>query len=164
MTRVILAGALVLALTGCARAPESLLVGAFAGDLPCADCPGMATTLTLVRKDSGWAEGRYLMVQDYRERAVPPLVTTGEWTTLRGAADDPDATVYQLDPDNPEGSQNFRKEGAGRVRALTQALRPFPEGLPQTLYRKDYDLPDDKAVDCLRRGGLPRTGGVCAKP
>jgi copper homeostasis protein (lipoprotein) len=159
-----LAGVLMLGLAGCKPAPEPLLVGAFEGDLPCADCPGLATRLTLVRRDSGWAEGRYVMVQVYRERAVPPLVTTGEWTTLRGDADGPDATVYQLDPDKPEGSQNFRKEGEDVVRALGQTLRPYPAGLPQTLVRKTDDLPDDKAVDCLRGGGVPRTGGACAKP
>jgi copper homeostasis protein (lipoprotein) len=163
MKRTLLAGALVLALAGCKPAPEPLLVGAFEGDLPCADCPGMATRLTLVRRDSGWAEGRYLMVQVYRERAAAPLLTTGEWTTLRGDADDPDATVYQLDPDKPEGAQNFLKDGEHQIRALNPMLRPYPAGLPQTLKRKAYDLPDDKAVDCLRGGGIPRTGGVCAR-
>ena len=77
MTRKAALVALLLMLAACKPAPEPLLVGVFAGDLPCADCPGLATRLTLVRKDSGWAEGRYLMVQTYRERNVPPLESNG---------------------------------------------------------------------------------------
>jgi hypothetical protein len=179
--RIILAVVLTLALSGCKPAPqapaqpppiaaaaptgpEPLLLGVFAGDLPCADCPGMATRLTLVRKDSGWAEGRYLMTQTYRERDVPPLVTTGEWTTLRGDAENLDAVVYQLDPDKDNGGELFRKEGERAVRALTPAMRPFPAGMPQTLALQAAGLPNDAAVNCLRGGGIPKDGGVCAKP
>jgi hypothetical protein len=181
MKRIVLAGALMLALAGCKPAPEPaakpppsaaaapmpsepLLIGVFAGDLPCADCPGMATRLTLVRRDSGWAEGRYLMTQTYRERDVPQLVRTGDWTTLRGDAENPDAVVYQLDPDRDNGGELFRKEGEQIVRALTPAMRPFPAGLPQTLERQTSNLPDETAVNCLRGGGVPQTGGACAKP
>ena len=62
--------------------------GVYAGLMPCGDCSGMQTTLTLVRKASGWAEGRYLLRQTYVGRRVPPLVKTGDWTTLRGSAAD----------------------------------------------------------------------------
>ncbi len=181
MKRMSLTGVLVLALAGCkpalepaAKPPpsaaatptpsEPLLVGVFAGDLPCADCPGMATRLTLVRKDSGWAEGRYLLTQAYRERDVPPLVRTGDWTTLRGDAENPDAVVYQLDPDKDNGGELFRKEGEQTVRALTPAMRPFPAGMPQTLERRTSNLPDDVAVNCLRGGGISKAAGVCERP
>ncbi len=181
MKRMILACALAAALSGCKPAPkqavpapppaaaaptpsEPLLVGVFAGDLLCADCPGLATTLTLVRKDSGWAEGRYLMVQTYRERPVPPLVTSGEWTTLRGDANDPDATVYQLDPDMAAGGELFRKEGEQTLRALTPDMRPFPAGMPQTLARQSADPATDAVVVCLHGGGTPKAAGVCERP
>jgi copper homeostasis protein (lipoprotein) len=181
-TTAIAAAALALVLSGCKPAPqpaakppalaaaaaptalEPLLVGVFAGDLPCADCPGMATRLTLVRKDTGWAEGRYLLVQTYRERAVPSLVKTGDWTTLRGDADDPDASVYQLDPDKDAGGELFRKDGEQTLRALTPAMRPFPAGLPGTLTRQTVGLPNEAAVGCLRGGGIPKADGVCARP
>ena len=119
--------------------------------------------VTLVRKDHGWAEGRYLMVQSYRERDVAPLVRTGDWTTLRGDAEDPDAVVYQLDPEKESGGELFRKEGEQTVRALTPAQRPFPAGLPQTLARQTTDLPTDAAVSCLRGGGTPKDGDVCSR-
>jgi copper homeostasis protein (lipoprotein) len=170
--------ATLLMLGGCKPAPEPaakappaaapapsepLLVGVFAGDLPCADCPGMATRLTLVRKDGGWAEGRYLLVQTYRERDVAPLVRAGDWTTLRGDAEDPDAVVYQLDPDKDNGGELFRKDGEQALRALTPAMRPFPAGLPQTLARQTEGLPDEAEIDCLRSGKPVGAGGVCSK-
>ncbi len=182
MKVAIVAGALFLALTGCKPAPEPaakppppaaaaspairepLLVGVFAGDLPCADCPGIATTLTLVRKDSGWAEGRYLLTRTYRDRPAPPFVSTGDWTTLRGDAENPDAVVYQLDPDKDAGGELFRKQGEQALVALTPAMRPFPAGMPGTLTRQTASLPNAAAVDCLRGGGVPQAGGVCAKP
>jgi copper homeostasis protein (lipoprotein) len=159
---------LALALSGLATAcatpgpAEPLLVGVFAGTLPCADCPGIATELTLVRKGPGWAEGRYLMRMTYLERSVDPLVQTGEWTTLRGDAADPDAVVYELDPDRPERARHFVKRGETAVQALDRELKPWPSSLPSTLARRTEALPGPSAVDCLRGGGLPGPGAGCA--
>jgi hypothetical protein len=148
---------------GCAAptAAEPLLVGVFAGTLPCADCPGVAAELTLVRKGAGRAEGRYRMSLAYLERPVPPLVETGEWTTLRGDAADPDAIVYQLDPDKPERARYFVRRGEAGVQALDRELKPWPASLPSTLARRTRGLPDATAVDCLRSGGLPGPNGRC---
>ncbi len=166
MKPIIRAGVALIAVAGCTPAqvaPSPLLVGVFAGDLPCADCSGMATRLTLVRRGSDWAEGRYLMVQTYTGRSAPPVVTTGEWTTLRGDAVYPDSSVYQLDPDRPQGSQNFLKEGETRLRMLDPSSKRLPAELPQTLERQTQDLRDAKAVDCLRGGGVATDGGTCVR-
>lgn len=170
MKPMVLAVALITALSACKPtpppppAPQPLLVGVFVGDLPCGDCPGMATSLTMVRKGSDWAEGRYLLRQTYRERDVPALVTVGEWTTLRGDANDPDASVYQLDPDKPEHAQYFRKEGEDRIRMLDQESKPLPASLPQVLQLQTTGLPDETKISCLRSGGIPQDAGACALP
>ena len=155
-----IAAALALAAPAAA---EPLLLGVFAGTLPCADCSGIATELTLVRRDSGWAEGRYLLKQTYIGRAVAPRVTTGEWTTLRGDAADDNASVYELDPDSPDRAQHFLMDGPRRLRALDRDLKPWPKGLPSILIRRTRGLPTPAAVNCLRRGGLPAAAGACAK-
>ncbi len=107
----------------------------YAGDLPCADCPGIRTELTLTRKAKGWAEGTYRLTETYLERGGPN-VTTGDWTTLRGDAADPDATVYQLDPDHPVRSRNFLRVGDDlELKVLDKDMKALPATLPVTLKR-----------------------------
>ena len=114
--------------------PEPLVLK-FSGVLPCADCPGIATELTLTRKAAGWAEGTYRLKETYIERGGPP-VATGQWTTLRGDATDDDATVYELNPDQPDQARHFLRVGDdAAVRALTRDLKTWPAGLPDTLKR-----------------------------
>jgi hypothetical protein len=154
--------ATILALSTAPALAEPLLVGVFAGALPCADCSGLQTELTLVRKASGWAEGRYLLKQTYLGRPVKSVITTGDWTTLRGDAVDDNAVVYELDPDSPNRAQHFRKEGEGRVRVLDKDLKAPPAGVRSTLARQTRDLPTAAAIDCLRKGGIQQ-GPACAK-
>jgi len=127
--------AAVLALGGCATAPEPMVLR-FGGMLPCAGCPGIATELTLTRGGVGYAEGTYRLEETYLGRG--PQVTTGEWTTLRGDAADPDAAVYELDPDHPERARHFKRLGADRaLQALNRELKPWPGRAPDRLQRKD---------------------------
>ena len=116
-------------------APREPLVLRFTGVLPCADCPGIRTTLTLKRKGPGWAEGTYRLSETYIDRGGPHM-TTGDWTTLRGDAADENATVYELDPDHAERARHFRRVGPDRaLKALDRDLKPWPKGLPDTLKR-----------------------------
>lgn len=126
--------ALALALPAQALAREPLVLR-FSGVLPCADCPGIRTTLTLTRKGQGWAEGTYRLSETYIDRG-PARVTTGDWTTLRGDAADENATVYELDPDHAERARHFLRVGPDRaLKALDRDLKPWPKGLPDTLKR-----------------------------
>ncbi len=62
---------------------------------------------------------------------------TGDWTTLRGDATDPDATVYQLNPDKPEGRRAFLRVGQDEaLRILDGDMKTLPPGLPDRLERK----------------------------
>lgn len=135
MRRLIPPTLAILALTACAHAAPEPLVLRFTGVLPCADCPGIRTELTLTRKAPGWAEGTYSLSETYLERGGP-RVTTGEWTTLRGDADDEDATVYELEPDRPEHARHFLRLGDdAALKALDRDLKPWPAGPPDALVR-----------------------------
>lgn len=114
---------------------EEPLVLRFAGDLPCADCPGIRTELVLTRKGKGWAEGTYSLTETYLERG-PARVTTGDWTTLRGDAVDPDATVYQLNPDRTEAQRNFLRVGDDlELKVLDRDMKRWGGKVPDTLRR-----------------------------
>jgi len=123
-----------LALAGPAAA-EPLVLGPYVGVLPCADCPGVRTELTLRRKAAGWAEGAYKLTETYLDRG-PPEVTQGEWTTLRGDAVNEDAVVYELDPDKPDRARHFEKVDEKSVRALSRDLEPPPPDTPSLLTLK----------------------------
>jgi len=111
------------------------LVLTFEGVLPCADCPGIKTTLVLTRKAAGWAEGTYRLTETYIERGSP-IVTTGDWTTLRGSAMDDDDTVYELNPDEADRARHFLRLGDdAELRVLTKDLKRGPKGLPDRLAR-----------------------------
>ena len=126
----------IFSLTACAHAaPREPMVLRFAGDLPCADCPGVRIELMLTRKGVGWAEGTYSLSETNLERGGPH-VTTGDWTTLRGDAADEDATVYELEPDHPDRARHFLRVGDDKaLKALDRDLKPWPKGLPDTLKR-----------------------------
>jgi copper homeostasis protein (lipoprotein) len=114
---------------------EEPMVLRYAGDLPCADCPGIRTELVLTRKAKGWAEGSYRLTETYLERGGPK-VTTGDWTTLRGDAVDPDASVYQLDPDVTERQRNFLRVGDDvELKALDRDMKRWGGKVPDTLKR-----------------------------
>jgi copper homeostasis protein (lipoprotein) len=127
--------AAALALAGVARA-EPLVLGPFLGVLPCADCAGISTELTLRRKSEGWAEGSYVL-RELGGGKRTSTVVAGPWTTLRGDAVNDDAVVYQLDPADPMKSRYFLKVGDRAVQALDDNLRPLPVGQPSTLRMKD---------------------------
>ncbi|MES2341323.1 MAG: copper resistance protein NlpE [Pseudomonadota bacterium] len=115
-------------------AAEALTMS-FSGLLPCADCPGLKTELTLTRDAPYSRDGTYRLVETYLERGAP-FTTTGKWGALRGDAVDPDATVYELDPDKPNGARHFLRVGNDEaLKALDGDMKPLPDSLPSTLKR-----------------------------
>lgn len=116
-------------------APDDLTM-AFAGDLPCADCPGIRTELTLTRDAPYSGDGKYKLVETYIDRGAP-FTSTGVWGTLRGDATDDDATVYELNPEKAEGERrHFKRMGNDEaLKVLGGDMKPLPDSLPSTLKR-----------------------------
>jgi len=125
----------VLPLTAGAAAGPQVVLGVFEGALPCADCPGVRTRLTLTQENRDTAEGTYRLEETYLGRDAVPRVTTGDWTTLRGDAVDPDAVVYELNPDETARSRAFLKVGERAIRQLDRDLREIPAKTGYTLRR-----------------------------
>ncbi len=53
---------------------QSKLAGTYEGTLPCADCPGLQTLITIN------SDGTFHMEETYLERSQSPTVTDGTWT------------------------------------------------------------------------------------
>jgi uncharacterized lipoprotein NlpE involved in copper resistance len=114
--------------------PEATVMS-FVGNLPCADCPGIRTELTLTRDAPYSGDGHYKLVETYIDRGAP-FTSTGVWGTLRGDATDEDATVYELNPEKSEAARrHFKRIGDEALQALGKDLRPWPSGLPDMLKR-----------------------------
>ena len=88
--------------TNAAIGPSAkILSEIYRGTLPCADCSGINTELTLQHHPNA-AGGTYLLKETYvgaKSNNDSTVETKGNWTTVRGNATDPDATVIELTPD-----------------------------------------------------------------
>lgn len=175
-TGLVVAAALSLASTAGAqpqgRPDVPVLLGEFKGTLPCADCQGVETSLTLIQKDEGTAEGSYVLIETFVGKSADPVVAEGTWTTLRGSAADPDDTVYQLNPDSLEFQRRaFVKVNDYVIRQLGPDLAERTDGVATLTSPPDpfYGMPNPAAINCVKIGGTPaiNTGttagnqGVC---
>ena len=109
----------------------------FEGVLPCADCPGIKTTLTFSSEGQYIDVGEYMLEQVYLDRNATPLVTKGQWTVIRGTATNADATVYMLNFDKPNEETYFLQVDDTHVRQLNNELQEFPSGMNFTLTKKN---------------------------
>jgi copper homeostasis protein (lipoprotein) len=115
---------LAVGIAGCASAPankgypKEILLGVFEGKLPCADCPGIDTRLTLTQEGKYVDIGHYTLKQTYLDRGVQPLESRGEWTVIKGTAQDDNAVVYELRPDHAKRILYFLKMGDRKVKML----------------------------------------------
>ncbi len=141
---------LLLTLVGCSPKPMTngslynkaqgpaggtLLLGTFQGTLPCADCPGILTELSLYHPNLYTDEGTYVLKLTTLDRDVKPLVAQGEWTILRGDAADENASVYQLEPDHPEKSTYYLRVNSNELRQLDKDEKEMTSKLNFTLKR-----------------------------
>jgi len=127
-------------LLGCTAAPISapdVLTGRYAGTLPCADCEGIRVVLELYEKTTEGPPTRYTLERTYlgTRDGDSRFIEVGEWSILRGAPDDPDATVYELDPGKPGSVQSFLRRGDRELVLLDRDLAEIESDHPDTLTR-----------------------------
>lgn len=80
------------------------IVGTYRGTLPCADCAGLETELTLNSPAEDSPEGDYVLVETYLGKGNP-IVTTGMWTVL--PSPNRPGTVVAL---RPQGSDSVEED------------------------------------------------------
>jgi len=116
-----------------APAPQTIIVR-YAGTMPCADCTGIRTVLTLYSEPG---PTRYELTETYigtkdGDRSFP---SSGRWTILRGSATDVDATVYQIAFDRPDRTVNYLKDGDDQLILLDRNQAIPTAANPNTLIR-----------------------------
>jgi predicted secreted protein len=133
-----------------ARVSPDSLIGRFAGVLPCADCAGIRTELGLFAERGTGRPTRYEATETYlaTRDGDKTFERSGRWTIMRGSADDPDATVYQLDFDQPQALRNFLSAGESEMRLLDRDQRDIASLTPHSLWR----MPDDSRTNAMTLG------------
>jgi copper homeostasis protein (lipoprotein) len=134
--RRILALAVAATLTGCVTITSSS-IGTFAGLMPCSDCAGILTELRLSAEQPSGRPTRYELTETFfgTRDGDRSIGTTGSWGTLRGSADDKDATVIQLDLGSVSTRRNFLRVGEDELRRLDINQREILSAAPHSLHR-----------------------------
>jgi uncharacterized lipoprotein NlpE involved in copper resistance len=136
LLRPLAAAALVAALASGARHP---VIAVYRGTLPCGDCLGIETELT-IRAESPvrMAEASFWLKQTHRGRRDGDATyeSGGALYVLRGSASDPDATVYELQEARSRQSRYFLLSGDG-LRMLDDRKAEIDSKLDHTLKRTE---------------------------
>jgi copper homeostasis protein (lipoprotein) len=116
-------------------AAHGKLLAAYRGVLPCADCPGIDTTVRLFADPSGAEDhGRYVTRSSYQERNTTNT-EAGTWTLEKGTPNNASASVYVLKPKTGNGATNFLVVGDNEIKQLDADRKPFAGTVNFTLKR-----------------------------
>ena len=125
--------------TGPSEAPPARAVASYRGVLPCADCSGIRTELTLFENDAYRLEQTYLGTRD----GDRTFTSEGLWRTQRGTAADPGATVYRLEPAGTDEPQSFLVLDEQRIEQLDREGRRIESRLDYVLTKVPGQPPFD---------------------
>jgi copper homeostasis protein (lipoprotein) len=115
--------------------PAMQLVAQYRGVLPCADCPGIDTTLLLLAMSpKDLAHTSYILKRKYQERPTT-MSENGTWSIVRGTPDNSDAIVYQLKPRDGGQPTNFLKVSDNEILQLDSERRRIDSQLNFSLKR-----------------------------
>ncbi len=119
---------------------SAMLLGNYKGTTACADCTGIETELRFFAKGrNDFTATIYLSTRTYLggRGGDQSFTDRGAWSLLRGDAVDPNATVYELNPDRPEQEQYFLLQAAGAtLTQLDSQMKPIDAPARYTLTLK----------------------------
>ena len=139
-----------------------IVIGVFRGVLPCADCRGIETELTLRAKSQYQLTGTiFTLKQTYlgTRDGNRTFVKQGTWTMQRGMPGDINATVYQLKFGKTKQLLNFLRVSEYELKQLGQDQRMIKSELNYSLRRADLpttgkqQLANPASVNCVKQGG-----------
>lgn len=110
--------------------------GVFTGTLPCADCSGINTTLTLTSAGQYTDTGLFTLEQVYEGKSIQPITSQGSWTVNRGMPGDLNATVVELTENASNQHYYFLRVGQDTLEMLDAEQNKIPSDIPRTLTRQ----------------------------
>jgi copper homeostasis protein (lipoprotein) len=115
-------------------------VTVYEGMLPCADCNGIKTTLTLFQNKSK-NQYTYSLHEVYlNQNNDKTFDSYGKWIALKGTQEDPKAIVYQLSIQNedPEDADviNYLVVNKNEIKLIDDELNAYESKANYTLTRK----------------------------
>lgn len=131
------------------------LTTTYSGKLPCADCSGLLTTLTLIKQKNIGESGYYVMHELYEGKTTTPYITEGTWLITKGTPDNPEASVLQLTQSNAPGVTYYRIDGETLTMLNQQKEKidsPFNETLTATK-KTTQQLANPASENCAKVGG-----------
>ena len=159
----------LLSITIGASAEEMPVIQAehFSGELKLSlDETASKVDLTLFSDASTLQAKNYVMTISSLEKQAGqlPLTLRGEWEALRGTVSNPDALVYQLNPDYPDTSFFFISNAKGHLTLLTPSQEEIPSDMGGTLKKDPSVLINKEAEELLKlpatyQGLLPAADG-----
>lgn len=112
--------------------PDDQFERRWQGVLPCSDCDGIQTRLTLRRDDDGNQD--FELEETYLGAEAGNVFTlAGDWREARQGTDGGNATVFRLDPDGAD--QWFQLQPDGSLELLDSRGRSRPDGIGHRLQR-----------------------------
>lgn len=121
-------------------ASQGKLIATYHGVLPCADCPGIDTTLKLFGVDIQATHGVYTTKNAYQERKTS-YTETGTWTLEKGTPADASASVYVLKAKTGNGLTNFLRVNVNEIKQLDNDRKPFSGTVNFSLKRVPTNAP-----------------------
>lgn len=116
---------------------EDTQLGIYTGSLPCTDCKEIKTTLTLYANSKTLQPSMYLLEQSYVGKNGDPVLKKGKWGMQKGFPDQPNATVYVLNNDQPASRQLYAwKVNEDELKLLNQDQGKITSVLPYSLKRQ----------------------------
>ncbi|MBX6361228.1 MAG: copper resistance protein NlpE N-terminal domain-containing protein [Acidobacterium ailaaui] len=122
------------------KARTMWVLGTWQGTLPCADCSGIVTTLTLYEKAPKDFQGAiYRMHRHYLDRGSD--TDYGHWRLLQGTSQTLDAVIYELDPDLSTRTQYFLRVDENTLQQLDREMKPIASSMNFKLERIAVESP-----------------------
>ena len=111
---------------------EEAFVRSWQGVLPCSDCAGIQTRLTLRREDDG--SQRFELEETYLGADGGNVFTlAGDWRQVRQRGDSGPALVFRIDPDGAD--QWFELQDDGSLELLDARGESRPDAIGHRLQR-----------------------------
>jgi uncharacterized lipoprotein NlpE involved in copper resistance len=113
------------------------LVGFYVGTLPCADCPGIRTELSLFAPEGSTGLASYWLKETYLGKPAKEATfeSGGGWTTQAGTHD-PKATVYRLTEARSRENRFLLKVSDDELKMLDRSARPIESKRDDSLKRQ----------------------------